>query len=489
VERGGAAQVIRAVPRRVAVLVTARQRYAVDEILEVGKLDVDDALRLLGHHARQDFSADPDAHELCRQVGYHAFALEVAGKTLRVDRIAPAHLLERIASRPHDIAMPESFAEEGRSSIRELLDASLNALDDESRKVFLAYGVLFVPSATPELLARLLGHPGDRITETLLTLQRRGLAEQVRQAAKNLTTFRIHDLAYSYARTIRHSQEQTREAAIVACRDFTVIHENDLEALDAEHGNIFGAAQKAREMGRLELLIDIMRVLIGRYLAASGHDLPFLELLDAVIAATEAMGPDQNETRHLLLSKRGNAYYDRGNLTGALECYQEALELARLLEKKDREVILLSVIGMVRSDQNQEDAESYLEQAYQLATALQDDFLIGFALEHQGDYAQSKGDFEATRRIVGEQVALAERSGDHETLFYALVNLGFAEGKLGEPETALTHHRARRPWLASTIIGSAASALQGVGEDQHQLDNHEEAAVFHRAPSIFEPPG
>jgi tetratricopeptide (TPR) repeat protein len=484
-------QVLKAVPRNIAVLVTARQRYAVDEILEVGKLTADDALQLLSHYARQNYTTDPQARQLCRQLGYLAFALEVAGKTLKVDRITPRELLQRIADAPHDIVMPEDFAEEGRTSIKELLDASLNALETDPRQVFLAFGALFVPNATPELLARYMKHDEPQIREALTTLQRRGLAEQEKDSDTNISYYHIHDLAYSYARTIFASQGPSRQPVIEACRGYTLRHENDIEALAAEYDNILGAAQAAHETNSYDDLIEIMKVLIGPYLAARGHNLPFLELLDAAISAAEKAGSQFDEARHFFLSRRGNAHYERGNLNDALECYQRALELARTLDLKDREVILLSVIGKVRSDQGAEDAEQYLEEAYQRASQLQDDFLLGFVLEHRGYRAQLMGDYRATRRFFAEEVALAERIDDQETLLFALLNLGSAEKDLGHFEAALVQHQQaleiarkhqNRIWIAHV--------LHSMGEDYHRLGNHQQAQhSFEQALAVFRESG
>jgi hypothetical protein len=178
-------QVIKAVPRRLPLLVTARQRFALDTIVEVRGLDDDPALKLLSFHAGQTLSGD-DAREICRQLGYHAFALEVAGKTLKVDQIRPGELMRRIAAAPHAIAMPHSFAEEGRTSITELLNASLYALDDDTRHVFLGFGRLFAPQATPDLLARVMGRDEPAVSEALTTLQRRGLAERARPSDEGL---------------------------------------------------------------------------------------------------------------------------------------------------------------------------------------------------------------------------------------------------------------------------------------------------------------
>lgn len=474
-------QVLKAVPRKMAALVTARQRYALDDIIEIGKLDELKAVELLGYHARQNFKDNKDAAELCRQLGYHAFALEVAGKTLKVDRIAPADLLKRITHTPHDIAMPEDFAEEGRTSITELLDASLHALDKNTQAVFLAFGSLFVGSATPELLAEAMGLEVRAIDEALTTLQRRGLADR----SKAMPTYQVHDLAYSYAKAI--SRQHLQEAVMQAALTYATNHIHDLELLDAERENILGAAQAAREQNTSPILVGIMQTLCGPYLSARGHTLKFLELLDAAIAVA-----DNDETRHVLLSKRGNTYYDRSDLPNALQCYQDALQLARNLGNQEREVMALCVIGKVRAEQGENaDGERYLSEAEALANQLDDDFLRAFVMEQQGYCAQLRGDFAETRRIYTEEVALALRIEDTETHYYALLNLGVAENRLSNFQAALDNHQQalqiadgeKNPiWMAF--------ALQAIGEDYQQMNDYPNAKTyFERALALFQESG
>ena len=468
-------QVLKAVPRQVPVLVTARQRYALDHIIEVGKLEAGDALQLLSQHAGHKCDDDA-ARELCRQVGYHPFALEIAGKTLKVDRIHPADLLRRIATAPHALAMPEDFAEEGRTSISELLTASLYALDEAAREVFLAFGALFTPQATSDLLARYMGRDEDSIRQALITLGRRGLADRVQESTADLACYRVHDLAHSYARAVLAGRDADPLAVIEACQAYAVEHEQDLTALDAELNNLLGAADAVRQHDRPDLLVTIMQVLAGPYLTARGHTLRFLELLDAAIEVAERLGPDHDEVRHYLLGKRGNALYDRGDLPHALRDYQQALDLARTLGRQDRQALLLCAVGKVLADQHDDRAESHFEAAYQIAKALDDSFLLGFVLEHRGYHAQSQGDFGAARNYFAEEVALAQRINDTDTLFYALLNLGSTEHDLGQFEAALSHHQQalqiardqdNRIWTAY--------ALQSMGEDQHQLGNHTQA--------------
>jgi tetratricopeptide (TPR) repeat protein len=460
-------EVLRAVPRRLPVLVTARQRYALDYILEIRGLDAAQALRMLCYHAGRDYPDDDAALEICHQVGYHAFALEVAGKTLKVDQIRPRELLRRIETAPHTMAMPQDFAEEGRTSITELLTASLYALDDETRQVFLAFGRLFVPQVTPELLARGMSRAESEVGEALTTLQRRGLAERVRPSEDGLAAFRVHDLAYSYARTITAGQDRT--AIVEACRAFADDHADDLKALDAEQGNLLGAAQAAHETGQREALVGIVQTLAGLYLSARGHTLAFLDRLDAAITAAAQLGPDYDETRDFLLGKRGNTYTDRGDLANALKCYQEALTLARAHDQPDRQALLLGVIGKVIGAQGGDPAAPFAE-AYQIASARDNGFVLAFVLEQQGYYAQSRQDYAAAHRIYAEEVALAERIDDPETLFSSLLNLGSAEHDLHEFAAALAHHE-RALLIARDLDNRVleAYALQSIGEDQHRL--------------------
>ncbi len=460
-------EVLRAIPRRLPVLVTAHQRYALDYIVEIRGLDAAQAIRMLGYHAGQDYPDDDAAREICRQVGYHAFALEVAGKTLKVDQIRPRELLRRIETAPHAMAMPQDFAEEGRTSITELLTASLYALDDETRQVFLAFGRLFVPQVTPELLARGMGRAESAVSEALTTLQRRGLAERVRPSEDGLAAYRVHDLAYSYARTITGGQD--RAAMVEACCTFAADHADDLKALDAEQGNLLGAAQAAQDTDQPEALVRIMQTLAGLYLSARGHTLVFLDQLDAAITAAAQLGPDYDQTRDFLLGKRGNTYYDRGNLPDALRCYQEALALAREVDQPDRQAVLLSIVGKVIGLQGGDPAAQFAE-AYEIARALDNGFLLAFVLEQQGFYAQSRQDYAAAHRIYTEEVALAERINDPETLFTSLLNLGSAQHHLDQFAAALAHHEQALQ-IARDLDNRVleAYALQSIGEDQHRL--------------------
>ncbi|MBC7812367.1 MAG: DUF4062 domain-containing protein, partial [Burkholderiales bacterium] len=216
------ALVVKALPRTMPLLVTSRQRYPLDETIEVAELKPDAALKLLSYHVRRrDFSADPDAQALCELLGYHAFALEIAGKTLKVYDLSAGDLIQRIQAAPHDLNMPGDFGELGRKGIKSLLDASVDALDRRLHDVFVTFGGLFEPTSTPELLALTMNADTADIRDALEQIELRGLVNSATR--EDIRYYRLHDLAYSYARTMFVSKGLSEGPVIEACRRYTAV--------------------------------------------------------------------------------------------------------------------------------------------------------------------------------------------------------------------------------------------------------------------------
>ncbi len=457
-----------ALPPRFPLLVTSRQRFPIGKMIDVGELERATALELLSYHAGQNYTGDDAAAELCRTLGYHPFALEIAGKTMLVDELTPAEFLHRIAGSPHLIETPGAFGEAGRTSIRDLLAVSVDGLDEETRSVFFAFGALFAPQATPEMIALLVNRAADK---ELMTLGRRGLAKRVHLPGGEIAVFRLHDLAHSYARA---SASIDRPHLIAACRAYTEQYIQDVGHLDAERTNILKAAQAAQETGDTASLLAIMRALTvdGPYLSARGYDALLLEQLDRAIETAQG----DSQTLHFLLSKRANAYFDRNQLAAALADYREALALARQLDRRDRVVILLCVASKTLAQQGDTAAaEAYLQEAEQIATAAGDDLLISRVLENQGYYyAVTKGDLAAARGIFARQAEIAERLDNPGRLFFALINLGAADTELGQFDAALgpleralkvAREADNQPWQAHALY-----ALATIHHKQNQRD-------------------
>lgn len=487
------ARVVKALPRRMPLLVTSRLRFPLDEIINVGELEADEALKLLEYHARQRYlSQNTDAGSLCQVLGNHPFALEVAGKTLKVYDLAPADLLKRIEETPHDLSMPGDFGELGRKGIKSLLDTSVDALSKELHDVFVALGGLFESSATAELLALAVTDDVGHTMQCLQQLTLRGLVNE--RTYRQHTYFHLHDLAYSYARSLFKSKGMREEPVIEACLRYTQSYQDELEMLDIEQSNILEAAEAAHQAGQDNILIEIMRLLVvvGPYFAARGFTSLSLNLLQRAITA--ASGQDQPETAHYLLSKLGNAYADfMGDFDSALSAYQKALDLARQLENPHREAILLTVIGIVRFRQQAADADMYHQQAEKIAKTHEDDFALAQIIHNRGYQAtfQAHPDYKLGRTLSDEAVEIASRQGLTAIHFWSLVNRGACEHELGHFEIALLTHREayqlaqeheNYPWMAG--------ALRSIGEDYDRLGERTEAQkAFDEALALWQQSG
>jgi tetratricopeptide (TPR) repeat protein len=473
-------QLVRALPRKMPMLVTSRQRYPLDEIIEVGQLEKDEALRLLGYHARSEYSQhDEDALQLCQMLGNHAFALEVAGKTLKVYNLTPDELVQRIQDAPHDLAMPAGFGELGRKSIKSLLDTSIDALSRPLYEVFVVLGSMFEPSATVDLLARVLQAAPDAVDQHLLELVERGLVSERQRAG--VRYFHLHDLAYSYARTLHGNLRNQPQRIVSACREFASAHAGDLLDLDVEFGNLLEAAETAEQIADYPSMIQILYAFAveGPYFAARGYTVRSLELMRDAIRIAKETG--EKRTAHFLLSKLGNAYASLvGGLDAALTAYRDALQLAQEIDDPRREAILLTVIGTVRFRQGNGDADDYHQRAEKIARETDDQVVLCQVLHNRGaqaiDDLNPHPEHRLGRDLSAEAAEIARQLDLHHLYFFSLLNRGAGENELGELESALlTHQEALNFAQSEHNYLWMANAYFSLGEDHHKLKQQQDA--------------
>ncbi len=461
-----------AIPPNTALLVTSRQRYPKLKRVDVGRLERTASLELLSYHAKSDFKEDKSANELCEILGDHAFALLVAGVNLAVNELSPKKLLKQITDSPHNMKMPEDFAEEGRESFASLLDISLQTLSDEAYEAFLGIGVLFTPSCTPGLLALCLRRSEEQTEDALIELQRRALAERIAKAGSDVVIYSLHDLAFSFAK----ANNNIRTVSLIkACRNFVKAHRRNFEQLEAEQSNILSSIEAAQQGNNDDILIEMMQSLVlqgNAYYTARGHNPRSLKLLEA--AADTAKRNKELEKAHYFKSKLGDACQDAsGNLDAALNNYQDALNLARVIGDSHREAISMSMVGITHFQSDMPDAEEYLQEAYDLAKSNKDDFALDQILQYRKFVAERKENFEQAYKFCLEAVEVTERILSQTTtdyakvkqgLFFALLNLGQAEEKLGRFDDALaTRQKALQLAELQGDEGWVARALEDIG--------------------------
>lgn len=458
-------KVLAALPAHLPVLVTSRHRYPKLIKLYVDRLERSASVELLIHHAifspssfwagsdiEQEERLSPNSpHEqrqkmeaLCELLGDHAFAIRLAGLALCEGTKSVESLLEQIRQAPHDFKVPNELRHEGRESVASLLNVSLEVLNDQEYEAFLTYGVLPTASATPELLARCARRTVSDMENALFTLVQRGLAERVSRSGSDQISYRLHDLAHSYTKANRL---QRTASFIRAALGFLQDHKDELDSLDTEIDNVLLAAQLAREQGLEADLVKCMQLLTveGAYYMARGHTARSAELLK--IAADVAEKSCEAEEAHYLFGKLGDYYqnflldFDR-----AIETYQRAMELACKAKNKGREAVYLGLLGQVKVRQDKKDAEEYVEKAYHLAKASNDDYCFSIVLGQLSYVLGSRGKIEKANQVIKESLELNQKleqtnaisqSETARNRFFLLLNLGESEYRLGNFEEGL----------------------------------------------------
>ncbi len=461
--------VLRAIPAGLPVLVTSRLRIGIEHQLEVEGLDATEATRLLAHHARQDgYTAHPDALALCHELSHHPYLIEIAGHHLRQYSLTPSHLRRLVAGAAHELEMPAGFAATGRENARRLLDTTYERLPhDDARAAVAAIGGLFSGSVTPELLSRYLGIGANRTLSALNALVDASLAKRAAGAG----AYAVHDLTMGYARTVLRDSGDNGKRAIAAVRDFVVAHRDDHDVLARDLDNVVAAAELARDGAVDDFATIVETMATCGYIDTHGHTLPLLRLIDALIATVREM--DDPQRLHYLLSKRGNACYNQGDLAGAVACYREALALA---PGPRRRVILLGVIGKVLAERGRHsESDECFTEAYALASAEGDDVGTVRILEQHSVAAFRQRDYARVRDIAERGVALSQHLGEPALEATFLNNLGTARFEMGV-EAALNHHQQAMA-IAQRTSDEHILALtnHSVGIDYHALERFDEA--------------
>ncbi|MCA9838160.1 MAG: tetratricopeptide repeat protein [Trueperaceae bacterium] len=471
-------------PDRFPVLITSRQRYPRLKRISLGRLERPEALALLSHFADVDLGKAGDA--LAEQLGDHAYALRVAGLNLRHTGQTPDELLATIKNAPHDLRIPDELRAEEQGSIAQLLQVSLEVLDDPSYEAFLGFGALPRASASPELLARMMNRDLEYLEDALFTLSQHGLASLSSLPGSDFVSYQIHNLAHSYVQAINNYRLKTVNAAVKSyLQSFT----HQAEAVQLELQTMLSVAEKAEG----EDLVELMRLLVleGSYYLGEGHSSRSLRLLER--AATEA----EPNLSHEFLAKIGNHYLNYlGQHDFAHGYFERAYQVAKRLGDVQRQAVyqcLMAVILLRRSDPA---AESAFEKAYRLLPAgVSLDAAIvlanyGYFYAMQGVFERAQQLFETSLRY-SSSLDLANESQGLEAAriqFFALNNLAQILHDLKDYESSV-ERRNEALELAKRFHNKLwmADAYYGLGESYHALLKREQAqAMLAKALQAYE---
>ena len=213
-----------------------------------------------------------------------------------------------------------------------------------------------------------------------------------------------------------------------------------LKRLEEELENIIKATYVALESGNSSCGARLLERLVVKcdYLDARGARAELLTLLEQAGEAAEASGDIL--TAHQLFTALGDGYRELNkDFVRAALMYDKALTLARAAQDRHREIILLSLLGIAKTDL-QLAGVPLLEQAYALAVDSQDTLALCHVLQNRSYVALLNQAWQDMYDYALEAVNIArtfsQKTERQKYLFYGLLNWGEAAYRLNDFELA-----------------------------------------------------
>lgn len=370
-------------------------------------------------------------------------------------------------------------------------------------------------------------HP-ERAANALDRLMAYSLVERNRATGR----YRLHDLMTLFAESSLNGQERAIARHHHAAHYQSVLHEADalyeqggeflkqgLDLVDLEWQNIQTAQTwAATQFEYNRMACDLCNSFpdAGKYvLDLRQHPRERIRWSEAALAASGKMQRRRSVGKHLIAL--GDSYADLSELDHSIECYEQALEIAR--ETKDRRCETDSLIGLgtahylggelprarelhefalrIARELNDQRAEANalgalgltlyaLGDARQATDLLEKQLLLARELGDRRNESNALGGLGLTHYALGgarmaidllnEQLSITREIGDRRGEANALSNLGFAWSSLKEYERAIGSHE--QSLIIAREIGdrrSEASALGGSGWAYYQSGNQSKA--------------
>lgn len=503
-----------AIPRKVPLLITARQRYPLSTLIEIPDLPKDDAIALLRKLAPNLANEDESAYALCEKLSYHAFAIEIAGRTMQATNYTAKKMLADIENTVTTLEVPLEYREAGRENIAALIETTLNELPEEAKTVFLAWGAFWSPQITPELIMKffadtpivtnemiektrevnphlpknfsqkelikiiqesIIHHSDDKPMEDALNiLQKYGLCKLFNAHFTSdgrpitIASYRLHDLAFEYAKL--QNDTSNRLKAAHACLMYSNRYiEGSLEnfaSLEPEIDNFMGAANFAMVHEQYDFVEQFATnlynvadgVLYYRGLYFHGK-----QLLEKAIIAARNLKHTTNVGVHL--GNLGTTYEKLGLYEKAAHYYQESLKVFEAIDDKGRVGVCFGNLGNIYYLlQKKDKAHYYLEFALTISREVGDKVLEGNTLSNIGNMYYANKDYNQAISYHEQALKIAEEIEDLRAVGYRLTNLGTDYHSLENFEKALVLYEKSLSIKRSVgdILGEA-STLNNIG--------------------------
>lgn len=445
------------------VLVTTRRSLAVDGAHHV-RLDpfsVEESTDLLARVAGAvRIAVDPaGAAETARRCGNLPLAVSLVGRRLQ---IRPTWSIADLQQRLRDAETLDQLSA-GDRNVRAAFHLSYSALDAEQRRVFRLLSLHPGDSFTATTAGVLSGtSPADTVLETLV--------DEHLLLERSPGRYGFHDLLREYAteRAREDSTARQREAAItrllrwylaaaVAADRVIDPHHRHVSVepgptgatpsfgnradaiawITAEHAALVAAISIAAETGAESIAWRITASL-WTYFYLGKHLSDWIRTHDVALAACRRAGDLEGQA--WTLNNLGLAYWQRRDYPAAIDCYQQARDLRRVMGDHAGEIVLLDNLGTAFDEIGRTDeAIDCYRQALALAERSGGPSDRASVLNNLGEAYRRAGRHDEARRSLTDALTIQQELRD-DMQRYTLCSLGELHDDLGEPRIAETYY-------------------------------------------------
>ncbi|HEV7889812.1 MAG TPA: tetratricopeptide repeat protein [Pyrinomonadaceae bacterium] len=348
-----------------------------------------------------------------------------------------------LAQAPDEVLSELSHGE-GKAAER-VFDRSFNLkqMEDGGRAVLLALS-LFKPSGTRPMIAEVAGMSlsnekgKKRFKKAQQTLASLWLIKQTPDGQRLTVAGLTRDFAK--ARLSRDPRAKIfRPRFVSRFVRFAEAHEQptaaDLNALEAEKDNLFGAMDVAYETKAWTSVSHIMFA-IGEFLSIRGY---WDEMVRRGEQAVAAARRSDNVKRVLLHSENiAVVRMNRGEYKDARPIWEQALAYHKSVGNEDEAGVSLNNLGVLANREGDyEQARLLYEESLKIRKRVGDQIRIASSLHNLGSLAHTQGGYAVARRLYEESLEMRKRLSDRQGIAFSLLRLGtlaLDEGKLDEVE-------------------------------------------------------
>lgn len=436
-----------------------KQLPALDELLRY------DAVALFvqrAQAAKLDFVLDAEnarpVAEICAAVDGLPLAIELAAARVKV--FPPAMLLSRLARRLSLLTGGGRDLPTRQQTLRATIDWSFSLLDEIEQRFFAQLSV-FAGGCTTDAAAAVCELNGDLQVDFALALASLVDKSLLREEDEEEARFRMLSTIREYAQQrlqvigdadrlqARHLEyylklaEEAEPAFRAADQDVW------LRRLAAEHDNMRAALDWALAGDHSEVALQLSAAL-HRFWEIHGHLSEGRQWLEQTL---DRAGPVRTRDQMQALIGAGWISYRQQDLSAAGTFLNEALELARAIDDETGTAEVLYYLGAMATQQGDFDrAQTLIEESLDLHLALNDTWGIALATNDLANIALSRGDYTRGVELLEEALELARHLGQHRLVVGLLFNLGYAKWCLGDYEAACEMYE------------EALSTVRGVGD-------------------------